>query len=300
METAKQTVPSAEALTEAEIRFISDFIYQRSGIVLGEAKRYLIETRLRSVARVADIPSLHNLCRQLSTHNQQLETLVIDALTTNETSWFRDKKPFDALQNEILPAIHQKKGNNKVLQIWSAACSTGQEPYGMAITLLESGLFRDWLIRIVATDISQRVLEQAREGRYSQLEVTRGMPIRTLIKYFSQVGEIWKIKQEVQKMVTFKEHRLQDDPTSLGTFDLVFCRNVLIYFDVETKGLIFNRLHNAMTTDGLLALGGSETTLNVTDKFETVKIEQATFYIKKNTRNFWCERKDNNVTIVRK
>lgn len=273
-------------LSDYHLQFISSFIYQRSGIVLGETKRYLIESRLKTVARIAGLSGIEEVCNSLANNTSQLETLVLDALTTNETSWFRDAKPWNALSNDVLPKIKKNK-NAQILQIWSAACSTGQEPYSIAIKILESGLFNDWTIRIVATDISTQVLEQAREGIYSQLEVSRGMPIRSLMKYFTQVGDVWKIKSEIRDRVTFKEHLLQKDPRYLGTFDLVFCRNVLIYFDVETKRKILNHIHSALTNDGLLALGGSETTYNISDDFETVPTTGTVFYAKKKSQHFW-------------
>ena len=162
----------------------------------------------------------------------------------------------------------------------------------MAIKILESRLFSDWHVRIVATDISSKVLEQAKEGLYSQLEISRGLPINLLVRYFSQIGEVWKIKPEVRDMVSFREHVLQDDATSLGAFDLVFCRNVLIYFDLETKGKIFDNICRTMTANGLLALGGAETTLNITPLFEPIKLAGTVFYAKADAKHSWKERAD--------
>ncbi len=287
MQTITSTpVKIVDVLSDEHIKFISNFIYQRSGIVLGESKRYLIESRLKTVARVAGIESLTRLCQELSKHQPQLETLVLDALTTNETSWFRDNKPYDALEKVIFPHI-QKTKTNQVLQIWSAACSSGQEPYSIAIKILESGLFKDWHIRIVATDISTQMLSQAKEGMYSQLEVSRGMPVKLLIKYFTQIGDLWKLKSDVCDLVTFKEHKLQNSPSILGTFDLVFCRNVLIYFDLQTKRAILDHLHGALTANGLLALGGSESTLNLSDKYEPVRLLNAVYYAKADAKHNW-------------
>ena len=287
MQTITSTpVKIVDELSEENVKFISNFIYQRSGIVLGESKRYLIESRLKTVARVAGMESLTRLCQELSKHQPQLETLVLDALTTNETSWFRDNRPYEALEKVIFPHI-QKTKTNQVLQIWSAACSSGQEPYSIAIKILESGLFKDWHIRIVATDISTQMLSQAKEGMYSQLEVSRGMPVKLLIKYFTQIGDVWKLKSDVCELVTFKEHKLQNSPSILGTFDLVFCRNVLIYFDLETKRTILEHLHGALTANGLLALGGSESTLNLSDKYEPVRLLNAVYYAKTDAKHDW-------------
>jgi len=284
-------VQKDDSLSDYHLKFISNFIYQRSGIVLGESKKYLIESRLKSVARISGLRNLTHLCDELSANSRQLETLVLNALTTSETSWFRDNKPFEALEKVILPAI-SRINSSKILQIWSAACSTGQEAYSIAIKILESGLFATWDVRIVATDISSTVLEQAKEGLYSQLEISRGLPVRLLIKYFSQIGEVWKVKPEVRDMVSFREHVLQHDATALGSFDLVFCRNVLIYFDLETKGKIYNNICRTMTADGLLALGGSETTFNITPLFEPIKLAGTFFYAKTDAKHSWKELAD--------
>jgi len=279
-----------DLLTDEQISYISSFVYQRSGIVLGTRKRYLIESRLKSVARIAGMRSVAALVAELSKHQPQLDTLVLDALTTNETSWFRDRKPFDALQNVILPQLKRTK-TAQVLNIWSAACSSGQEPYSIAMTIVESGLFTDWHVRIVATDISTKMLEQAKEGIYTQMEVNRGLPISYLIRYFTQIGDVWKLKPEITNMVTFKKHRLQDSPTALGKFDLIFCRNVLIYFDLETKRRILRHLGQVLEDRGLLALGGAETTLNLSDHFEPLKPADAVFYAKTDVNHGWHDTK---------
>jgi len=284
-------VQKDDSLSDYHVKFISNFIYQRSGIVLGESKKYLIESRLKSVARISGLRNLTHLCDELSTNSRQLETLVLNALTTNETSWFRDSKPFDTLVTKIFPQIKRNR-STQILQIWSAACSTGQEAFSIAMTILESGLFSDWHVRIVATDISSNVLEQAEEGLYSQLEISRGLPIQFLVRYFSQIGDVWKIKPEVRKMVSFREHVLQNDATALGTFDLVFCRNVLIYFDLETKGKIYDNICRTMPASGLLALGGSETTLNITPLFEPIRMAGTAFYARTNAKHSWKDLAD--------
>jgi len=284
-------VQKDDSLSDYHVKFISNFIYQRSGIVLGESKKHLIESRLHSVARISGLRNLTHLCDELSANSRQLETLVLNALTTSETSWFRDSKPFETLVTKIFPQIKRNR-STQTLQIWSAACSTGQEAYSIAIKILEWGLFSDWHVRIVATDISSNVLEQAEEGLYSQLEISRGLPIKFLVRYFSQIGDVWKIKPEVRKMVSFREHVLQNDATALGTFDLVFCRNVLLYFDFETKGKIFDNICRTMTEDGLLALGSSETTLNITPLFEPIKLAGTVFYAKADANHGWKELAD--------
>lgn len=277
-----------DSLSDSHVKFISAFIFQRSGIVLGESKKYLIESRLKTVVRIAGLRDLPHLCDELAANSRQLEILVLDALTTNETSWFRDSQPFEALEKVILPAFSRTR-NSKILRIWSAACSSGQEPYSIAIKILESGLFSDRQVQIVATDISSAVLEQAKEGLYSQLEISRGLPVKFLIKYFSQIGEVWKVKSQVRDMVSFGKHVLQDDATSIGRFDLVFCRNVLIYFDLETKRKILGNLGRAMTVDGLLALGAGESTRNITSQFESIKLANNYFYTKTDAKHNWKE-----------
>jgi len=275
-------------LSQRQIQFISNFVYQRSGIVLGENKRYLIEGRLQSVARMAGLSSLDQLCRELAKQPIQLETLVLDAMTTNETSWFRDKKTFDILGNHILPQLAQSKKNSKTLQIWSAASSSGQEPYSIAIKIKESRLFEGWNIRIIGTDISSKMLKQARQGRYSKLETSRGLPTTILIKYFQQVGNFWQIKKDMLDQVLFKEHQLQGNLAPLGIFDLIFYRNVLIYFDLPTKRRILENLPKVITKEGLLILGSSESILNLTNAFDTIWFkETVAFHVKKNSQHQW-------------
>ncbi|MFQ5636912.1 MAG: CheR family methyltransferase [bacterium] len=280
----------AGALSDDEIKFISDFVYKRTGIVLGKNKRYLIEGRLHSVACICGISKLADINQLLADHNPQVETLVIDALTTHETSWFRDQKPFDALAKIILPAIAQQK-KSRVLQVWSAACSTGQEPYSIAMLILESRLYSNGLVRIFATDISTQALEHAREGRYSQYQISRGLPVKYLIKYFEQEGHNWKIVPEVKKMVSFRKSSLQNAARELGVFDLVFCRNVLIYFDMLTKKKILSQISQVLAPHGLLALGGSETTLAMNTAFKRIRLAGATFFAKAESSDIWTKMK---------
>lgn len=287
MPMQEKPITVVPALTDEQIKDISAFIYERSGIVLGKSKRYLIESRLKTVARITGMRSVGRLVDELSRHRQpQLETLILDALTTNETSWFRDTKPFDALENVVLPHLQRVK-SNKFLNIWSAACSSGQEPYSIAIKILESGLFRNWHIRIVATDVARQVLHQAERGVYTRQEMSRGMPAEILGKYFVQIGDVHRIRSEVARLVVFKTHKLQDPPQGLGRFDLIFCRNVLIYFDHKTKRHILHQLSAVMHDHGLLALGGPETTLNLSDDFEPVRLADAIFYARSNAGHAW-------------
>lgn len=234
---------------------------------------------MQKVTRVTGLTSTTELCQELASNSPQLFTLVVDALTTNETFWFRDNKPFVALQKVIFPVMARNK-RSKQLQIISAPCSTGQEPYSIAMLLLESGLFANWHVRIIAVDISTMALQQAKEGVYSQLEVNRGLPVKYLVKYFTQDNDVWKIKPEVKRMVTFRKQPLHNNALTSGPFDLIFCRNLLIYFDLETKRKILSNLERCLASDGLLVLGGSETTWNISSEFESVKINGTTFYKK--------------------
>lgn len=272
-----------QTLTADEIAAISHFMHARSGILLGEAKRYLIESRLNPIARHLGLPSITEICRRLKRGtDRHLETLVIDALTTNETFWFRDVRPFAALETTIFPEIHARKRYEKRLDIWSAACSTGQEPYSLAMLLLESGLFRGWRLRICATDISEHALEQARRGVYSSLEIKRGLPAKYVPEFFQQKNDgTWQIRAGVRRIVEFQFHNLKSSPLSPGSFDLIFCRNLLIYFDFATKKKVLHRLHKSLRRYGLLSLGGAESTIGLTDLFETCYFEKAVFYRRK-------------------
>jgi chemotaxis protein methyltransferase CheR len=198
-----------------------------------------------------------------------LTTQVVEAMTTNETFFFRDKVPFDHFRNSIMPEILQARSNRKNIRIWCAAGSTGQEPYSLAMCLKEMGAaIAGWRIEIIATDLSQDVLEKSRSGIYSQFEVQRGLPIQLLVKYFRQTGELWQINADIRAMIAHRQLNLLHDFSQLGVFDVIFCRNVLIYFDQDTKINIFNRLAKATEPDGFLVLGAAETVVGLTDTFK--------------------------------
>jgi len=190
-------------------------------------------------------------------------------MTTNETFFFRDKIPFDHMRETILPALTKARANRRTLRIWSAACSTGQEPYSIAMLLKETGqALAGWRTEIVATDLSQGVLEKSRSGLFSQFEVQRGLPIQLLVKYFTQVGELWQLNADIRGMVQHRQLNLLQDFSHLGMFDVIFCRNVLIYFDQETKAAIFERLVRQLEPDGMLTLGAAESVVGITDAFK--------------------------------
>jgi len=271
--------PASITLSDYHIRYISDLIYQRTGNILGEKKRYLIENRLLKVTRILGLAGVNELCQELATNNPQVITLLVDALVTNETFWFRDMRPFEGLLNVVFPDIARNK-RVKRLQILSAPCSTGQEPYSLAMLILESGLFADWRIKIVGIDISSNAVEQATKGVYSQQEINRGLPVKYLIKYFTQENEMWKIKPAVKQMVTFRKQPLHNAPLPPGSFDLILCRNLLIYFDEQTRLQILSTLCRSLESDGFIILGGSESARTSASLLKPVRVQSMTFYRK--------------------
>jgi len=259
------------------LRFLADYIYRESGIVLDEEKRYLLEARLTPILQKAQLDSFDALCTSLRTNGNLLRKQVVEAMTTHETLFFRDSAPFDALKTEILPPLIEQRKALRKLTFWSAAASSGQEAYSLAMILLEMGL-GDWNIQILGTDLSEQILSRAREGRYLQIEVNRGLPASFLVKYFERKGTEWQLREDVRRMVRFEKFDLRESMRTKGPFDVIFCRNVLIYFDVETKKKILGELRGALFTGGYLALGGAETTLNLDEKFHRVTIGKAVFY----------------------
>jgi chemotaxis protein methyltransferase CheR len=256
-------------VTPFDYDFLRGLLKQRSGLDLSADKQYLVESRLLPLARKAGLPGIAELVQKMKGGGAEaLTTEVVEAMTTNETFFFRDKIPFDHLRDTIVPAMLQSRANRKSLRIWSAACSTGQEPYSIAMCLKEKGAaLSGWRIEIVATDLSQEVLEKSRAGIYSQFEVQRGLPIQLLVKYFAQTGELWQLNSEIRGMVQHRQLNLLHDLSHLGKFDVIFCRNVLIYFDQDTKINIFNRIAKLMEPDGMLMLGAAESVVGITDAF---------------------------------
>ena len=238
--------------------------------MLSADKHYLVESRLLPVARKAGLFNLTGLVAKLKGPDAEpLIVEVVEAMTTNESFFFRDKAPFDNFRETIMPALLAARTATRRIRIWCAAASTGQEPYSLAICLKEMGKeLRGWRIEVLATDLSSEVLEKARSGVYSQFEVQRGLPVLMLIKYFSQLGETWQIAPEVRAMVKFMPLNLLHDFSHLGRFDVVFCRNVLIYFDQATKTDVLGRVADVTERDGFLVLGGAETVLGLTERFK--------------------------------
>lgn len=258
-------------LSEVDFTFIARQVKQRSGLALTPDKAYLLETRLGPIARREGHAGIAELAAAARTaRDDRLLWLITDALTTNETFFFRDKTPFDLLREHALPALQKKRGAMPKLRIWCAAASTGQEPYSIAMLMDELRMQgRGCETEIVATDISDRVLEKARAGVYSQFEVQRGLPITHLAKYFEKTGEMWRINDRIRGMVRFQRHNLLDDCRHLGRFDVVFCRNVLIYFEPDQKKAALERIAGSTQDDGFLLLGAAETVMGVTDAFQS-------------------------------
>ena len=259
-------------------RYLQDYVYRESGIVLDGDKQYLLEARLMPIVRQRQLGSLDDLCALLrATTDAPLKQQVVEAMTTNETFFFRDTAQYDALKSVVLPELIQQHNDTRKLSFWSAAASSGQEAYSLAMMLLELGL-GDWKIQILGTDLSTQVLERARAGKYMQIEVNRGLPAAYLVKYFTRAGLDWQLKDEVRRMVRFETIDLRQSLRTLGPFDIVFCRNVLIYFDIESKKKILAELWGTLFRGGYLLLGGSETTLNLYDRFDRRIFGQAVFY----------------------
>ncbi len=260
-------------------RFLQDYIYRESGIVIDADKHYLLEARLAPVARKQQVDTLNDLCNLLraTASGGELRQQVVEAMTTHETLFFRDLAQYDALKSTILPPLIEQRRQSRQLSFWSAASSSGQEAYSLAMMLLEMGL-RDWRISIVGTDLSEQILDRARQGRFMQIEVNRGLPVAYLVKYFTRHGLEWQLKDEVRNMVRFQRFDLRDGMRTMGPFDVVFCRNVLIYFDQETKKKILEGICGTLHRGGHLLLGGAETTLSITDKYERVTVGQAVLY----------------------
>jgi chemotaxis protein methyltransferase CheR len=256
-------------VTPLDYEYLRKLLKERSGLDLSADKQYLVESRLIPLARKAGLPGLPELVQKLKGGAEPLTAEVVEAMTTNETFFFRDKVPFEHLKATVLPELLQARASRRSLRIWCAASSTGQEPYSIAMCLKELGpMLAGWRVEIVATDLSHGVLEKSRAGLFSQFEVQRGLPIQMLVKHFTQVGELWQLNADIRAMVQFKQLNLLQDFSHLGGFDVIFCRNVLIYFDQDTKTNVFGRLARLIESDGFLMLGAAETVVGLTDAFK--------------------------------
>ncbi|TMJ64466.1 MAG: protein-glutamate O-methyltransferase CheR [Alphaproteobacteria bacterium] len=255
-------------MTPLDYEFLRKLLKERSGLDLSSDKQYLVESRLVPLARKAALQGIPELVQKMKAGGEALITEVVEAMTTNETFFFRDKIPFDHLRETILPALVQARASRQTLRIWCAASSTGQEPYSVAMCVKEFAGLAGWRVEILATDLSQEVLEKSKAGIYSQFEVQRGLPIQMLVKYFTQIGELWQLNPDIRAMVQHRQLNLLQDFSHLGKFDVIFCRNVLIYFDQGTKTAIFERLARMIEPDGVLTLGAAESVVGISEAFK--------------------------------
>jgi chemotaxis protein methyltransferase CheR len=260
--------------------FVSRLIKSKSGLVLSEDKTYLLESRLMPIARKRGMKDLGELIGAMRGGDRQLVEDVVDAMTTNESFFFRDTKPFDQFRHVVLPHMIKARASKRHLRIWCAAASSGQEPYSLAMILDEfKSQLSGWRVEIIGTDISREILTKARAGMYSQFEVQRGLPINLLVKYFQKKEDQWQISADIRSKVQYKEFNLLEDFRPLGQFDIVYCRNVLIYFDQPTKSDVLARVSALMPDDGFLFLGGAETVLGISDKFKPLARQRGIYQL---------------------
>ena len=278
--TPAPTLKDQGLISASNYKFLQQEVYRDSGIVLDEDKHYLLESRLTPLLREVKIATLDGLCERLRGRTSlALSRQVMEALTTNETLFFRDMAPFEALQQQVLPDVLGGLAPSEPLKIWSAAASSGQEAYSIAMLLQEQR--QKIPVTILGTDISEQILVTARAGRYVQFEVNRGLPAMYLVKYFDRDAEQWQIREEIRRMVTFRQFDLRQSAASLGSFHVIFCRNVLIYFDLETKAKILDQLCRVLKPGGYLFLGGAESILHLQDRLERVSCAGTSIYRKR-------------------
>lgn len=283
MNPSSTIVGEATSLSDESFNFVRDLIHQQAALVLEPHKAYLVLSRLASLARSEGAPSVDAFLKKL--RGQRVGLLhgkIVEAMTTNETLFFRDPPAFDALRLQIIPQLIKQRSTQKSLNIWSAASSTGQEPYSLALMFREFfPELSSWDIRIFATDVSNEVLEVAKKGQFSQIEVNRGLPATLLVKYFRKVGTRWLIRDDIRQMVTFAPCNLAGEWPSMLRFDLILLRNVLIYFNLATKRSIIARAYRGLKRDGVLLLGNGETMINIDAGFERMTYNKAVYYTPK-------------------
>ncbi|MFP4361350.1 MAG: CheR family methyltransferase, partial [Alphaproteobacteria bacterium] len=259
-------------MTPDDVRFLAELLRRRSGLALTPDKRYLLESRLAPVARRLHLADVAALVRRLRAREEaSLVAQVVDAMTTNESFFFRDGRPFEQFVRHMLPALIAARRASRRLAIWSAAAATGQEPYSLALCLEDRAEeLRGWQVEILATDVSPTALARARAGRYSQFEVQRGLPVQRLVQGFTREGDDWVVRPEVKRWIRFAPLNLLDLEPGFGRFDIIFCRNVLIYFDMATKRRVVETMAQMLPQDGFFVLGGTETVLGVTNRFAPI------------------------------
>jgi chemotaxis protein methyltransferase CheR len=267
-------------VTPTDFEFVCRLVRDRSALVLEPGKEYLVETRLLPLARQLHLDSVGEFVSRLrAVPDNGLHTKVVEAMLTTETSFFRDLHPFETLRTKVLPELIRARAAERRLDVWFAACSTGQEPYSFALLVREHfPQLAGWELNLVATDLSTEVLAKARSGKYTQLEVNRGLPAPILVKHFRQAGATWELAEDVRRTVEFRELNLARPWPPMPRQDLVFLRNVMIYFDVDTKKTILGRVARLLRPDGYLLLGGAETTFHLDDSFRRAEALKGGFY----------------------
>jgi chemotaxis protein methyltransferase CheR len=266
------------SLSPTDFAFVANLVRRESSIVLGPDKEYLIEARLLPVAREIGAANVSDLVARFQrSPDARTRQRVVEALTTNETSWFRDREPFRALADAVVPDLLQSRATSRHVRVWSAACSSGQEPYSIAMEFQRT-LPPGWTYEILGTDISTEMLDRARTGEYSQVEVNRGLPAQLLLEHFDRVGAYWRVAPGLRRPITFQQMNLAAPYPAMAPFDVVFLRNVLIYFDVETKRSVLRNVGKLLRADGWLFLGGAETTIGVDDNYVRVTAGRTSAY----------------------
>jgi chemotaxis protein methyltransferase CheR len=266
------------ALSAQEFTFVCDLVRRESAIVLGPGKEYLVETRLLPLARKAGAATVSDFVNRAQQRpDPAAHRSIVEALTTNETSWFRDQEPFTVLREVVLPEFKATRPGPQTLRVWSAACSSGQETYSLALTLQESTP-PGWTYDILGTDISSEMVARAQAGRFSQLEMNRGLPATMLVKYFEREGAHWQVSPALRRNISFRMVNLATTLPSMPAFDVIFLRNVLIYFDVDTKRAVLRRIRSLLRPDGWLFLGSAETTIGIDGDFERVVARRTSVY----------------------
>ncbi len=266
------------SLSTADFTYVATMVRREAAIVLAPGKEYLVEARLIPVARQVGAASVGEFLAAMQRRpNPDHQRRIIDALTTNETSWFRDREPFSALTDAVLPELIKSRGSVRKLRLWSAASSSGQEAYSLAITLQEA-LPPGWSYEIVGSDISTEMVKRAEAGEYSQVEINRGLPATQLVQYFERAGAHWRVLPSLRRNVSFRRMNLTTPLPAMAPFDIIFLRNVLIYFDVATKRTVLRNVARLLRPDGLLFLGAAETTIGIDDNYERVPAGRTSAY----------------------
>lgn len=267
-------------ISSSDFDYLRQLVREHSGVALDKDKEYLAELHLTELAESAGFNSIASFVKHLQ-NNQYCGTheQAVEALVTYETLFFRDRHPYEALKDFVLPELIEQRAKKRYLNIWSAACSSGQEPYSIAILIREHfPLLANWKVQLIASDFSSKIIARARNGRYNQLEIKRGLPETLRRKYFQQHNNEWQIEENIRSRVEFRSFNLLQSWASLPTMDIIFLRNVLIYFDTETKKAILAKVRQLLSNDGYLFLGGGETTINLDDSFKRVQFNKSVCY----------------------